>query len=325
MSPRTSPGDGRPSPGSQISPHDSVFRRVFSKPENAASQLRAVLPPDLADRLDLGRLIQQPGTLVDESLRQRHTDVLFSVPLDGHEAFVFVLMEHQSSNDSLMAYRMLRYIVRIWDRYLDENPRARKLPAVIPLVVYNGPGRWTAPRRLRDVIAPAPSGTEAEYLPQLSFLLDDLGVIDADQLRARDLTPPALVTLLLLKTVPGNSRLREELQEWTGELSAVLNGPGGKETFKALLSYIVRVGETPVSELRSLVDSLGPAAKEALMTTADMLEARGATRMLLQVLTARFGTLPESTVKKVREASPAQLQKWGIRAATVETLDEVFA
>jgi hypothetical protein len=33
-----------------------VFRRVFGVPANAASQLRAVLPPDLAGRLDLSRL-----------------------------------------------------------------------------------------------------------------------------------------------------------------------------------------------------------------------------------------------------------------------------
>ncbi len=37
-------------------PHDSVFRRIFGVPENMASQLRAVLPPGLAGRLDLDQL-----------------------------------------------------------------------------------------------------------------------------------------------------------------------------------------------------------------------------------------------------------------------------
>lgn len=46
--------------------------------------------------------------------------------------------------------------------------------------------------------------------------------------------------------------------------------------------------------------------------------------MLIQVLTARFGTLPDSTTKKVSEASAAQLEKWGTCAGTAETLDEVF-
>jgi hypothetical protein len=54
------PGDspplpaGRKQPGGVPTPHDSVFRRIFAVPDNAASQLRAVLPPELTARLDLG-------------------------------------------------------------------------------------------------------------------------------------------------------------------------------------------------------------------------------------------------------------------------------
>jgi Putative transposase, YhgA-like len=44
-----------------------VFRRVFGVPANAASQLRAVLPADLAGRLDLVRLALVPGSFVDEA------------------------------------------------------------------------------------------------------------------------------------------------------------------------------------------------------------------------------------------------------------------
>nr|MDT0665464.1 Rpn family recombination-promoting nuclease/putative transposase [Micromonospora sp. DSM 115978] len=87
-----------------MSPHDAVFRRVLGVPSNAASQLRSVLPPALLARLDLVRLTPVPGTLVDESLRSRHTDLLFSVPLDGREAFVYTLIEHQSRSDPLMAF-----------------------------------------------------------------------------------------------------------------------------------------------------------------------------------------------------------------------------
>lgn len=39
------------------------------------------------------------------------------------------------------------------------------------------------------------------------FLLDDLARVDGRQLRDRDLTPSALITLLLLKTASGNPRI----------------------------------------------------------------------------------------------------------------------
>jgi hypothetical protein len=115
--PRTGPHRAVRSRAASLPPHDSVFRRIFGVPANAASQLRAILPPDLAARLDLTRLAPVPGSFVDEALRWRHSDVLFTAPLDGRDAFVYVLVEHQSSDDPLMAFRVLRYIVRIWDQY----------------------------------------------------------------------------------------------------------------------------------------------------------------------------------------------------------------
>jgi predicted transposase/invertase (TIGR01784 family) len=127
MANQADPGDsppppGRPSPGrtpagGPLTPHDSVFRRVLGVPENMASQLRAVLPPEVAARLDLARLARVPGSFVDETLKWRHSDLLFTAPAEGRDALVYVLVEHQSSSDPLMALRMLRYITRVWDRY----------------------------------------------------------------------------------------------------------------------------------------------------------------------------------------------------------------
>ncbi len=289
MSDEPDPGDSptppdQPPPGRRRggapTPHDSVFRRVFGVPANAASQLRAVLPPDLAGRLDLGRLAPVPGSFVDEALKWRHSDVLFTAPLDGRDAFVYVLVEHQSSDDPLMAFRVLRYVTRIWDQYEREHPKARRLPAVIPLVVYQGPGRWTSPVQLLDVIDLGPGGRQAvqAWLPRFEFLLDDLTRAGEDQLLARELTPAALVTLLLLKTARGNPQITADLRRWTGHLRAVLDQPGGSEAFIVLLTYIELVSDAPVGELRDLAASLGPDAEEAYVTTAEMLRAEGEAR-----------------------------------------------
>ena len=51
-------------------PHDSLFRRVLGEPVNAASELRAVLPATLVDRLDLSRLTPVPGSFVDPELEE---------------------------------------------------------------------------------------------------------------------------------------------------------------------------------------------------------------------------------------------------------------
>jgi putative YhgA-like transposase len=245
---------------SQPGPHDAIFRRVLGEPANAASQLRAVLPDTLVDRLDLDRLTRVSGSFVDATLRWRHSDLLFTVPLRGREAFVYVLVEHQSGTDPLMPFRMLRYVVRIWDRYLTEHPEATRLPAVIPLVVHHNRRPWAGPTDLLDVLHLDRDTTDAaqEFLPRFRFLLDDLARLDEQALRARPLTPPARITLLLLRYAAGNSRLAGYLRRWADDLRAILDQPGGIEDFVALLTYIEIVGEAPTDELHKLFAQLSP-------------------------------------------------------------------
>ena len=116
------------------------------------------------------------------------------------------------------------------------------------------------------------------WLPRFEFLLDDLTRAGEDQLLTRQLTPAALVTLLLLKTARGNPQITADLRRWAGHLRAVLDQPGGGEAFTVLLTYIELVSEAHASELRDLAASLGPDAEEAYVTTAEMLRAEGEAR-----------------------------------------------
>jgi hypothetical protein len=134
--------------------------------------------------------------------------------------------------------------------------------------------------QLLDVIDLGPADRQAvqAWLPRFEFLLDDLTRAGEDQLLARELTPAALVTLLLLKTARGNPQITADLRRWTGHLRAVLDQPGGGEAFIVLLTYIELVSDAPVGDLRDLAASLGPDAEEAYVTTAEMLRAEGEAR-----------------------------------------------
>nr|MDT0662443.1 Rpn family recombination-promoting nuclease/putative transposase [Micromonospora sp. DSM 115978] len=323
---------------SQSNPHDAVFRRVLGESANAASHLRAVLPEAVIDRLDLSQLARVSGSFVDDTLRWRHSDLLFTAPLQGREALIYVVVEHQSSEDPLMPLRMLRYVIRVWDRYLGEHPEATRLPAVIPIVVHHNRRPWTGSTQVLDLLDldPEVTGALLEYLPRLRFVLDDLSRVNEQALRARPVTPPVRMTLLLLKIASGNPNLADDLQRWTGDLRAVLDQPGGIDQFTSLLRYIQLVGETPAEDLHKLVETLGPVAEEAYVTTAEMLRAEGAARgraegeargraeALTQLLTLRFGPLPQATRGAVHAASIEQLEAWTARVLTADTLDHVL-
>ena len=100
------------------------------------------------------------------------------------------------------------------------------------------------------------------------------------------------------------------------------------EAFVALLTYIEDVSEAPASELRNLAASLGPDAEEAYVTTAEMLraesEAHWRGEALVEMLTVKFGPLPDSVPQTVHAASTGQIKAWAARAVTADTLDQVF-
>ena len=102
----------------QKPPHDAFFKEVFSRAKTAKGELEAMLPKALVAELDFSTAQLHSGSFVDEQLRQRHSDLLWSVRLRGREALLYVLLEHQSRPDPLMPFRILRYMVRIWDRWL---------------------------------------------------------------------------------------------------------------------------------------------------------------------------------------------------------------
>lgn len=132
------PGGGAGGHLTAPTPHDRFAQAVFSDPKQAEAVFRAVLPPELTRALDFERATLLPSLFHDDDLHQRRADFLFEVPLAGSDAYLLTLLEHQSSQDPLMAARLLVYAGRALDRFLREHPRARRLPALIPIVLYHG-------------------------------------------------------------------------------------------------------------------------------------------------------------------------------------------
>ena len=135
-------------------PHDALFKYVFSQPEHAASELRSVLPVALSEHLDWSSLEPQPASFVDERLSGRQADLLFTIQCEGRDAYLYVLLEHQSSTDPLMAFRLLRYLVRIWEAFLVAHPEVRRLPAIIPVVASRSYPETCVPSPFKSDLSP---------------------------------------------------------------------------------------------------------------------------------------------------------------------------
>ena len=132
--------------------HDRLFRYVFSQPEHAEGELRLLLPAEVSARIDWSTLRVEPTSVVDAALADTRSDVLFSARLDDRELYLYLLLEHQSTADAWMPLRLLGYMLRIWEGYLEKHPDAKKLPAIVPMLLSHSDGGWSAPLAFRELL-----------------------------------------------------------------------------------------------------------------------------------------------------------------------------
>lgn len=325
------------------SPHDRFFRLVFSRPEHAAGELQMVLPAGLSARIDWASLQLIPGTFIDPQLSELRTDLLFSATMDSRDIRLYLLLEHQSTVDPRMPFRLLEYMVRIWAAYERSNPSAQRLPAILPCVVYANDAAWVAPVAFVDLLDIGPEALEhfRPYLPSFTFLLDELTPKRDEDLRQRAMTALGQLALHFLRLARPKADLTQDLQAWTQALLAVLESPNGVEALGAVLRYVLEVSETPLENVHQFARSLGPRAEEAFMTGEQILlergraegeakgraegEAKGRAALLLRLLEKKFGPIPANVNVLVEDAPIEQLDRWAEGLLSANSLPELFS
>lgn len=305
--------------------HDELFKHTFGDPQHAADALRGMLPPPLAAAVDWSTLEVCAGSFVDEALASRHTDLLYRASIRGRPSLIYLLFEHQSRADPLMPLRVVEYLTRIWRARLEERPRLRRLPPVVPIVLYNGAKPWRAPTRLSALYAldrPLLDGLR-DLLPEATFILHDLGRTDDAQLRERFSAVVALV-LGSLKHSQSPDALFDWLQRSVELMRRLLAARTQIQALEAVFRYAFSADLTPERLRPLVVDHLGPEAPEVLMTVLDRLMAQGIEQGLEQgitrgraqmrreflerLLALRFGLLDEETLERARALDDARVE-----------------
>lgn len=324
-------------------PHDALFRKTFSTPEHAAAELRAVLPPALLAKMDLSTLALASGSYVDEELASSQSDLLFSVQIQGRAALLYVVFEHQSTVDGLMPFRILKYVVRILDRHIADRagaPGALPLPVVIPVVLHHSATGWTAATRTEALFDPAllAEPTILERVPRLGFVLDDISHLSDDQLAARALGMLPTLTLWALRDARRPNAVRRSVSRWQSVIRELTTADSGLEALLTIFRYLSLVTQDlPRQTLLATLANTPPEIKDPLMTTLaegwiaegeakGRVEGRveGIRLMLLRLLTAKFGELPQHLRQRVQTAPEDALSRWTDRAFSADSLESAL-
>ncbi|HGW5636650.1 Rpn family recombination-promoting nuclease/putative transposase [Klebsiella quasipneumoniae] len=246
-------------------PHDAVFKRFLRHPETANDFLMLYLPEAIRQRCDFATLRLQSASFIDEDLRAWYSDVLWSVRTTCGAGYIYVVIEHQSSPDNHMAFRLMRYAIAAMQRHLDAGHKT--LPLVVPMLFYHG--------------ATSPYPFSLNWLdefadPQLAkrlygsqFPLIDVTVMPDDEIVQHR-------RVALLELMQKHIRQRD-LSDITESLAAVVMlGYTSPRQLRMLFHYMLQYGNTaePGVFLRRLARRL-PQYEETLMSIAQKLKQEG--------------------------------------------------
>jgi predicted transposase/invertase (TIGR01784 family) len=294
---------------------------------------------------------------VSDDLRDREDDIIWRIrmraqtpseaPAQGEDKtetagewlYVYLLLEFQSSNDTYMAVRILTYIGLLYqDLIKSGQTSARKLPAVFPLVLYNGERPWSAARELEELIEPVPPSLGA-YRPRLRYFVMDEGRVPEASLHQAD---NAIASLVQLE----RSTSPQQIADVVGQLVHKLRAPQNRELRRALTVWVRRlvlrrfVPEGEIMELEDLPEVHHMISERVESWTQQWLKQgmqqgmqqgklegklEAEADMLRRLLIRRFGPLPSEVLAQINAASAQQIEAWFDRSVDASDLTQVFA
>jgi len=223
-----------------------------------------------------------------------------------------------------MAFRLLRYMVRIW-----ETQRAAafgsgslaKLSPIVPVVLAQGSKAWKTSPRFSALFGDAPLDA---HTPDFTFALIQLVTIGYEEMRG---APAGILTMRALRA----DALGELLHALVFDEALMLRVDS--LAVEKLLRYISE-RDVDREEFRTKVRTiLNPTLKTQAMTLAEQLRQEGrqeggseeAQRSVVDVLEIRFGRVPEGLAEEIRHEKNLVKLRALLREATLRPTIEAFA
>ncbi len=250
-----------------------VFKQFLYHPDTARDFLDIYLPSTLRELCDLQTLKLESGSFIEDSLRASYSDVLWSLKTNEGDGYIYVVIEHQSSPDAHMAFRLMRYAMAAMQRHLDAGHKT--LPLVIPMLFYHG------------ALSPYPFSlcwldefddpALARQLYSATFPLVDITVIPDDEIMQHR-------RIALLELMQKHIRKRDLMGLVEQLVSLLATGYANDSQLKTLFNYMMQFGNTPhVDKFIREVAHRVPQQKERLMTIAEVLQQEAKQQEALRI------------------------------------------
>ena len=265
---------------------DKSARWLFKEIENLRG-LVLILAADLAKHLDFTQTTIENRSFVDDTLRGLVSDMVFTVPYrdpsKGDALTIYILIEHQSTEDPMMGYRMLSYMCQIWNGQQREFeasdvPKSQwRMRPILPIIFYTGSQRWKTPPTLTAVMD-VPE-LMLPFVPSFKTLFFGVKDIDPNELTKTD-HPMGWLMTVLQKEHADETSMRETLEAALTHLDTLAHDNIAQHRNALIYLYHLVLFRRPETEQEHLIRLLQTHTQDMeveniIMTGAEALIERG--------------------------------------------------
>lgn len=249
--------------------HDHFFRKTMADKRVSREFFEVHLPEELRNIIDLNQLEIESGTFIDDLRQESIADMLFKTRIERNDAYLYLIVDHQSRPDPLMPFRILKYICNIIDQHLKDTA-SHFIPLVVPIVVYHGKSPWNYSTYINDLVD-APKNFVDNYFLK-PFILIDLTKIEDAILKKKAWLGVMELTLKHIFARDILPHLHDII-----ELLQILEKSNGENITETVLTYIIDRGEiTNKDTFIALVkQGLSSEIGEKIVTIAEQFKAEG--------------------------------------------------
>lgn len=280
--------------------HDKSYKDLYSKKEIAVDLLKS-----LVDKEWTKYLIPENLTLVNKSYitadyEELESDIVYKANLNNTEVYFYILLEFQSTVDYRMPLRLLFYMCEILREHA-VNARHKKydknikIPAVIPIVLYNGEEKWEVPKEFRKMIY----NEELFGGNILNFTYDVFDISNDEKFNKENLVISKNVTSAIFL-----------LDQKVDALEFL-------ERIKVIALYFNSLSESEIKAIKNWIKNT--VVKELADSAIKILEAD---KMEVELMVARNAFILEEMRDKAKEEGKSEGIKEGIKEGMKEGIKE---
>lgn len=130
--------------------HDKIYKMILSNKNEVVNLINQILEiEDEKHKITEEKIEIYNSNFINQYMENRTSDIIYKIKNQK----IFFLIEHQSTIDYSMAFRLVEYCILIMQSAMDKKQAKKKdyrFPLIYPIVLYTGEKKWNQKRYLEE-------------------------------------------------------------------------------------------------------------------------------------------------------------------------------